>query len=240
MLMKKFYNKIYNLYPCLCTKDYKRDVIFLNKLFEKYNVTTVLDLGCGSGEHDRLLAAKGYYVDGLDISENMIKIAIKKSKNIKNITYTISDMRNFNLNKKYDAIICMLANFQYLISKKDVNSFLDSIFKHLKKKGILILDVYNKEVYKDYSPKTFVERRVGNDILHKLSERIFLKDDMVLIKRYYFLNYNLVSCGDFKVKFYNQNLLEKLIREKTDKKIKVFYDYSLRKKNGLTMQFLIY
>lgn len=52
----------------------------LVKLFKKYNVKRVLDLGCGGGEHILLLANKNFDVYGIDISKEGIKIARKRLK----------------------------------------------------------------------------------------------------------------------------------------------------------------
>lgn len=44
----------------------------------------VLELGCGTGRFTALLAADGYEVTGLDLSEAMIKVAKKKAFRKKN------------------------------------------------------------------------------------------------------------------------------------------------------------
>src|SRR5688572_30458546 len=40
---------------------------------------TVLDVGCGTGEHARLLAARGFEVHGLDLDPNLLRVAITKN-----------------------------------------------------------------------------------------------------------------------------------------------------------------
>ena len=40
---------------------------------------TVLDVGCGTGEHARLLAEQGFAVDGLDIEPDFVRIASAKN-----------------------------------------------------------------------------------------------------------------------------------------------------------------
>ena len=42
---------------------------------------TLLDMGCGTGKHAELLCNKGYIVHGIDLSEDMLKIAKNRSKN---------------------------------------------------------------------------------------------------------------------------------------------------------------
>ena len=40
---------------------------------------TVLDVGCGTGEHARLLTARGFHVDGLDRDPGLLRVAARKN-----------------------------------------------------------------------------------------------------------------------------------------------------------------
>lgn len=124
-------------------KDYSNEVKFLEKIFQKYgeNIKNILDLGCGTGIHVKLLASKGYNITGLDLSKEMIDIA--KSKNILNAEFIVGDMSNFNLNKKFDVVICMFAVMDYLTENKQIESFFKSVKNHLNSDGLLVLDVWN-------------------------------------------------------------------------------------------------
>ena len=39
---------------------------------------TILDVGCGTGEHARLLTERGFHVHGLDINEDFLRLARSK------------------------------------------------------------------------------------------------------------------------------------------------------------------
>lgn len=98
----------------------------------------VLELGCGTGRFTALLVADGYEVTGLDLSEAMIKVAKKKPFG-KRISYVCSDMRNFNLGKKFDVVISVCDSMNYLLNNDDMyNTFL-SVGKHLENGGFLFL-----------------------------------------------------------------------------------------------------
>ena len=74
--MKAFgnYSRYYNL--LYKDKDYKGEAGFIHDLIQKYSpgAKSILDLGCGTGRHDALLAEKGYVITGVDMSEEMLLI----------------------------------------------------------------------------------------------------------------------------------------------------------------------
>ncbi|MCD6528220.1 class I SAM-dependent methyltransferase [bacterium] len=132
--LAEYYDKIY------FNKDYEKEVRFIQKILEKFNARTVLDVGCGTGEHIFRLEKLGFRCDGLDLSKGMLSIAKQK---VKNAQLFLGDMRNFNLGKKYDAIICMFATFNYNLTTKDAIRTLLGFKKHLNDKGIVLLDLHN-------------------------------------------------------------------------------------------------
>jgi len=125
-------------------KEYSEECDFLEHCFKNYSQTdikSVLDLGCGTGNHLIYLAERGYEVAGLDISEDMIEIA--RSKKIPNSRFIVGDMSNFNFGKKFDACICMFASFGYLNENKQIENTLKCIKNHLAEGGLFIMDCWN-------------------------------------------------------------------------------------------------
>lgn len=140
MSFNEEYAKYYNLF--YESKGYKKEVDFLEEIFKKYsNVKNVLDLGCGTGIHSKYLASRGYMVSGIDISKEMINIA--KLKATPNTEFFVGNMTCFSLDKKFDACITMAAAIGYLTENKQIEDYLNSVKKHLKKNGLLILDCWN-------------------------------------------------------------------------------------------------
>jgi len=132
--LAKYYDKIY------FNKDYEKEVRFIQRVLEKFNAKTILDVGCGTGEHISRLEKLGFRCDGLDLSKEMLSIAKQK---VKNAQLFLGDMRNFNLNRKYDAIICMFATFNYNLTTRDALKTLLSFKRHLNDDGIVLLDLHN-------------------------------------------------------------------------------------------------
>ena len=73
----RYYNLLYK------DKDYRGEAGFIHKLIQKYSpdAQNILDLGCGTGRHDLLLAEKGYAITGVDMSEEMLLIARSQQLN---------------------------------------------------------------------------------------------------------------------------------------------------------------
>jgi len=140
MIFDKDYAKYYDMFNR--DKDYGKEVRFLDKVFKKYSqVSNVLDIGCGTGIHSEKMVEMGYFVTGIDISEEMIDIA--KSKKIKQTNFSVDDMTNFDLDKKFDACTIMFAVIGYLTKNEEIENSLDCVKKHLKKGGLLVFDCWN-------------------------------------------------------------------------------------------------
>ena len=160
----------------------------------------VLELGCGTGRFTALLAADGYEVTGLDLSEAMIKVAKKKPFG-KRIFYVCSDMRNFNLGKKFDVVISVCDSMNYLLNNDDMyNTFL-SVGKHLDNFYYLSFFIKSMGKYKLYEEEHTQHVFTGTDIREcaakagftvkdALSEDIKSPIDFSRDRVYYVLQYN--------------------------------------------------
>ena len=140
MVYDKDYAKYYDLF--YKGKDYSEEVDFLKKIFNKFGKKPVriLNLGCGTGAHDKDLVNENYQVTGMDLSEEMIEIAKDK---VPDAEFVVGDISNFNLNDKFDVIICMFSVLGYLTENEQLEGFFDCCKKHLNPEGLLILDVWN-------------------------------------------------------------------------------------------------
>ena len=136
----KFYNSLYQ------DKDYKKECDYIEGLFLKYLLKkprTILDLGCGTGSHDFILAKKGYQVTGVDLSGSMLKIAKKRRQELNlQADFFKADIRKINLKKKFDAVISMFAVIGYQTSNEDLEKALKTAYNHLKKGGLFIFEVW--------------------------------------------------------------------------------------------------
>lgn len=128
-------------------KDYEAECDLLEQAFKKYGhgVKTILDIGCGTGNHSIPLARRGYQVTGVDLSENMLAHAREKAKSsnaLSSITFIQGDARTMDLNQKFDAVLMMFAVLGYQLTNEDVLASLNTVRKHLNPGGVFIFDVW--------------------------------------------------------------------------------------------------
>jgi SAM-dependent methyltransferase len=125
--------------------NYEGDVEFLEDVFRRHRVQpeTIVDLGCGTGNHAFLLARRGYRVTGIDLSRAMIAQARKKAAGSRTAPrFLRADMRSFELGEVFDAAVCMFGAFGYLLTPRDVLQSLRRIKAHLKPRGLFIFEFW--------------------------------------------------------------------------------------------------
>jgi SAM-dependent methyltransferase len=136
-------------------KDYPDECDLLERIFKEYgegNIKTILDLGCGTGNHAIPLAERGYEVIGIDISPKMLESARAKiaSKNLP-ISFVECSIKILNLNRTFDAVIMMFAVLGYQSEIEDIIETLKIAHKHLRPGGLLAMDFW-------YGPAVLAQR----------------------------------------------------------------------------------
>jgi SAM-dependent methyltransferase len=128
-------------------KDYWSECNFLEDIFREYSVskiTSVLDVGCGTGGHSLVLARRGYQVTGVDLSNEMVEFAQNKGTvSGLDVTFQAMDIRKFSTGRSYDAVISMFASLGYVTDTTDLLASFQDIRNHLATGGIFAFDVWN-------------------------------------------------------------------------------------------------
>ena len=101
----------------------------------------ILDIGCGGGLLSEPLSRLGATVTGIDASDKNIKIAkmhLEKSK--LDIDYYCSSPDKFVAKEKFDVVL----NMEIVEHVEDIDFFLKSCSKLLKKNGLMFIATINK------------------------------------------------------------------------------------------------
>jgi len=159
--------------------------MFEKKLNEKY--LTILEVACGNGRLHPFLRRKGFKVFGMDNSKELLDEIIKESPGYSR-NYWLYDMRNFNLKRKFDIVLSWFTSFGYFNDNVNLK-VLRNMKNHLRKNGLLMIDIPNKnsnmfkkkrrtytETYGNYVEKVFNKfENQNNQTFWILSENFYLK-----------------------------------------------------------------
>ena len=101
----------------------------------------ILDIGCGGGLLSEPMSRMGANVTGIDASDKNIKIAkLHSKKNKLKINYLCSSPEKLKIKKKFDVIL----NMEIVEHVEDIDFFLKSCSKLLKKNGLMFVATINK------------------------------------------------------------------------------------------------
>ena len=125
-------------------KYIKENIINNFKLKNKFRPLSginILDIGCGGGLLSEPMSRMGANVTGIDASDKNIKIAkLHSKKNKLKINYLCSSPEKLKITKKFDVIL----NMEIVEHVEDIDFFLKSCSKLLKKNGLMFVATINK------------------------------------------------------------------------------------------------
>lgn len=107
----------------------------------------VLELACGSGAYLVPFTERNTEIVGVDLSEEMLRRAKEKAvtRNV-SIDVQTGDIRDFELNRKFNLILLLGNSLQHLLTREDIEKCLATVRKHLKPNGRFIVEVFNPSV----------------------------------------------------------------------------------------------
>ncbi len=161
--MSKLYSELSEIYEAMYATfiDYKEEYNFYSQILSKYNKTSVLEIGSGTGNLSKLFSENGFNYLGLDLSVEMLEIA--KRKNPNNL-FVEGDMRNFKLEKLVSSALITGRSISYLLKNEDVNLAFKSIHDNLEEGGLFCFDFIDANRF-------IPEILSGETIIHKASFR---------------------------------------------------------------------
>lgn len=113
----------------------------------------ILDIGCGDGWIDFILAEYGFNVTGIDSSQTAIQKAKKKAVDSGNLEFIVGDALEFNFSKNsFDAVFDR--GLLHHIPEENWDDYRNGINKILKPNGIFYLATFSDDsVKKGFDPK---------------------------------------------------------------------------------------
>lgn len=197
-----FYDLLYR------DKQYEKECDFiinnLNQIAPKAN--KILELGCGTGKHARLLAKSGYQIHGIEKSQNMIDMGLaNQNDSLKNFYPTggffvcqQGDALTTNVGTDFDAALSLFHVLSYQNQDSQVIKLLRNINKHLKIGGFLILDFWYSPAVHHIVPETRV-KRVSNETISviRIAEPNYSPNSNIIDVNYLTFE-EILSSGDIR------------------------------------------
>jgi SAM-dependent methyltransferase len=137
------------------------EVDFLGRQLPLASYPSIVDLCCGTGRHSTELAARGYRVLGIDVSETALTVAKSHGGNAAFLNLDMGSLGS--LAGPYDGVILLWQSFGYHSAAENLE-ILKTITALLRPNGRLVLDIYNKDFF-DGHQGTMERTRNGERIV---------------------------------------------------------------------------
>lgn len=150
-----------HLYDDLNTgKDYAKEsefVVDVSVGSSRAKVSSLLDLGCGTGRHLEQLKVLFDEVVGVDRSGDMLEIAKSRLPGVRLVNEDASEVR---LGRTFDVVTALFDVLSYQTSNTDVIRFFTTIREHLAPNGVAVVDFWHLAGLIADPPTTRVKRGV--------------------------------------------------------------------------------
>ena len=196
-------------------------------LYRQYCQDThrILEVGCGTGRVLKYLAEAGCKIFGVDISEDMLKIA--KGKLGEYIASGKVRLANFNfleghLNETFDRVLVTFYTINYLLKAEDCRDLLNNVYQSMDASSTILIDAFfprplekteTSDVWSekelqigDYTLKLKDKRRMEGLVEERIQEYMAedFRETIVTHRRYYSkqeIHKILEECGFANIRF---------------------------------------
>lgn len=144
----RYYNLLYQ------DKPYFQEVHYLLSLFERFESKpkTLLDMGCGTGQHGVHFANEGLCVHGIDKSAQMLEIAGKQLLALPQdqrarLSFSQGDIGQFSFDERlephsFDGAVSLFHVMSYQTTNSQLRSAFQCAQQFIKPGGLFIFDVW--------------------------------------------------------------------------------------------------
>jgi SAM-dependent methyltransferase len=183
----RYYDLLYH------DKDYIGETQFIHQLIQTNapDAATILELGCGTGNHALLLAKEGYRVCGVDLSAEMLQHAHERLDRISpelatRLEFSQGDLRQVRFDRQFDVVLSLFHVISYQTTNADLLAAFTTAKIHLKPGGLFIFDVwYGPAVLSD--PPTVRVKRLENESIQvtRIAEPIVYPNENLVDVNYH-------------------------------------------------------
>jgi len=185
------YSRYYDLF--YRDKAYAAEAAHLDQLIRAQapSAKTLLELGCGTGGHALRLAAHGYEIHGIDLSETMLAVA--RTHETATLQFSHGDARTVRLGTTFDTVISVFHVMSYQTTNADLAAAFATARAHLAIGGVFVFDCwYGPAVLTDrpavrvrtVEDEKIVVTRIAEPVMHAaenlvdVNYHVFLRDKL--------------------------------------------------------------
>ncbi|MFE9202421.1 class I SAM-dependent methyltransferase [Micromonospora sp. NPDC007230] len=150
-------SEVYDLVYSSRGQDFAAEAALVTELVRarRQQVASLLDVGCGTGEHLRCLRGSIDRLEGVDLSTAMVSVARAK---LPGVPLHVADMCQLDLGRRFDAVISLSTAVAYLPSVEAMGQAVARMAAHLNPAGVLVVEPW-------YFPETFLAGHIAADII---------------------------------------------------------------------------
>ena len=140
--------------------DYEATVDFYMQILAREGLKprTCVDLACGTGSVTAILAQRGYRVTGVDMSEEMLTVAVMKTQDLEpRPMFSCQYLQELRLPRAVDMAVCALDSLDYILDPEDCKEAIRRAYKALNPGGIFIFDVNTPEKLRAMDDQVFLD-----------------------------------------------------------------------------------
>ncbi len=140
--------------------DYGRIVDFYHAILDREGLRprTAADLACGTGSVALELTRRGYPVVGVDMSEEMLTVALQRAQELDRPPLFIhQQLQQLHLARAVDMAVCALDGLDYITEPADCQRAICRVYDALNPGGIFIFDVNTPEKLRAMDGQVFLD-----------------------------------------------------------------------------------
>ena len=140
--------------------DYDSVVDFYNQILHREGLSprTAVDLACGTGSVAILLARQGLCVTAVDMSEDMLTMAMEKAMELPDPPmFVCQSLQELRLPRGVDLAVCALDSLDYITEPEDCAKAIRRVYKALNPGGVFIFDVNTPEKLRAMDGQVFID-----------------------------------------------------------------------------------
>jgi len=179
--MSSVFQDYSNYYDLLNTgKEYDRETGYILALAKRHGgdrpLRHILNLGCGTGCHDLILARHGYHVTGVDRSETMLEIAKRRlaQESVQPApVFLAGDITTLDLRQEFDLAVSLFHVLSYQVSNQELRGAMQTAARHLKPGALFIFDFWYGPAVLHEKPSVRIKRIETDEVkLLRLTEPV--------------------------------------------------------------------